>query len=287
MPTIRGTPGSAAPNTGAPNGALSSCGTVKSAGRVGSSVMTPVTRYGTPPPRGVVRLGTPGFLAPDDEVQYHVYANIEGSNPIDYSTPVATVTGLSWTTSALAPGTWRFGVRAFNSNGEEQNLDCSVTIVLDAEGNDITDIPASPTGLRAFATAGGGVRVEWWYPATIGSKAPTGFHIYAGNVSVPETASAYPNVAVPNRSLFNSANIVTAPAVTPNYAAPAATVLYSAGLFNTFQANLVRLMDGIEYAVGVRAYNSVGEEQNTTVVTVTADATGPAAVDSLTARAIV
>jgi hypothetical protein len=64
-------------------------------------------------------------------------------------------------------------------------------------------------------------------------------------------------------------------------------VLYSAGLFNGFQANLVGFSDGTAYALGIRAYNSSGEESNNAVVTVTADATGPSAVGSLTAIAIV
>ena len=285
MPTILGTLGSAAPNTASPNSALSFGGTYKSAG---CSISRPIVRQDTPRLRGVVRLGTVGLPAPVGEVQYHVYSNIEGSNPIDYGSPVATVSATTWTTGTLAvPGTWQFGVRAFNGGGEEQNIDCAVTIVIDSNGNDITNIPLAPTGLRAFATSGGEIRVEWWYPATTGSKAPTGFHVYARNVSVPETVSVSPNVAVPNRSIFNSGNCMPAPALSPKNASPAATVLYSTGLFNTFQVNLAGLLDGKKYAVQVRAYNAFGEEQNTTAVAVTADATGPAAVDSLTAIAIV
>ncbi len=301
MPTNRGTLDSAAPNTGVPNGALSSRGTFRSAGGAGSSVARPVARRATPPPRGGVRLGTPGFAVledeyhvfnsadsagssvarpvarrgtpllrgvvrlgtlglatPENEVQYHVYTNTVGSTPIDYGSPVATVSATTWMSGTLrAPGTWRFGVRAFNGNGEEQNLDCSVTIVLDAYGNDITNRPLPPTGLRAFATANGGVRAEWWYPPTAGAKAPTGFHVYC-------TAGS-----------------------SVSYEAPSATVLYGSGLFNTFVSNIAGLSNGTQYAIGVRAYNASGEEQNTTAVAVTADATGPTAVLSLTAVAIV
>ena len=158
--------------------------------------------------------------------------------------------------------------------------------MLDATGNDITNIPLPPTGLRTFATSGGGIRVEWWYPATPGPRAPTGFHVYAsGHASY----GAVPNIVVPGNSAAVNDGSVTATGkgATPNYSTPAATVLYSAGIFNTFQSNLDSLSDGIQYTVGVRAFNASGEEQNTTVVTVTADATGPAAVDSLTATAIV
>ena len=46
-------------------------------------------------------------------------------------------------------------------------------------------------------------------------------------------------------------------------------------------------MDGVTYVIGVRAYNATAEEPNTMTVTVTADATGPEPVDSLTAVAAV
>jgi hypothetical protein len=191
---------------------------------------------------------------------YHVYSNTGSGDPINYATSVATtlISDTTWTSTALAaPGAWKFGVRAFDSNGEEQNLDCAVTIVLDAFGNDITNQPLPPTGLRAFAMPGGSIRVEWYYPLTRGPTVPIGFNIYLGIGDAP------------------------------NYTTPAATVLYSAGLFNVFVANIAGLSDGTTYAVGVRAYNGSGAEQNTIAVSVTADAIGPAAVDSLFATAIV
>ena len=50
------------------------------------------------------------------------------------------------------PGTWSFGVRAYDTvDGlEEQNVDCVVTIILNASGVDITSQPPAPMGLRAF-----------------------------------------------------------------------------------------------------------------------------------------
>ncbi len=59
---------------------------------------------------------------------YHVYANTGGGDPIDYSSVVDTTATLTYPTSALSyPGTWSFGVRAFDtvSGLEEQNLDCA------------------------------------------------------------------------------------------------------------------------------------------------------------------
>lgn len=164
----------------------------------------------------------------------------------------------TWTTPALAaPGTWGFGVRAEDVNGEEQNLDCAVTIVLDASGNDVTGRPGPPGGLRAFPLAAGSVRVEWSYPPARGACAPTGFHVYLGVGAAPD------------------------------YSTPAAEVAYGSGAFNAFVADLPALTDGMSYVIGVRAFNASGEEANTTTVGVTADATGPRPVDLLIATAIV
>ena len=188
--------------------------------------------------------------------EYHVYANTGAGDPIDYSSVVDTTATLTYPTSVLSyPGTWSFGVRAFDtvSGLEEQNLDCALTIVLDASGNDITNRPVPPSGLRAFALAGGSIRVEWYYPPTSGAKAPTGFHVYTGTGGMP------------------------------NYTTPAATVLFSTGIANSFVANMTGFTDGTTYTVGVRAYNATAEETNTTTVTVTAIATGPAAVDAWSA----
>ena len=72
-----------------------------------------------------------------------------------------------------------------------------------------------------------------------------------------------------------------------SYAAPSAVVAFSTGIRNAFVVNLPGLADGTAYAIGVRAYNATAEEPNTVAVSATADATGPAAVDVLTAAAIV
>lgn len=210
-------------------------------------------------------VATLAVTAPNDDrlmtgsiLEYHVYAN-GGSGAIDYGTPVATTGLLTWTSGVLACNAdWRFGVRCFDpgSGLEEKNLDCSVEIILDAGCTDITNRPAAPFGLRAFAVAGGSVKVEWYFPRTTGPRKPTGFHVYKGVGAV-------------------------------SYITPAATVLYSAGFANTFQATLAGLADGVVYSIGVRAYNSSAEEKNTAFVTVTADSTGPSPVVGLTGTAIV
>jgi hypothetical protein len=203
------------------------------------------------------------------QVAYQIYSNTGAGDPINYAVPVGQTPGLTWTSGGLTtPGDWKFGVRAYwtGSGLEEQNLDCAVEILLDSVGNDITNRPAPPTGLRAFPTAGGGITVEWHYPQTArqpvnailaGRGVPTGFHVYIGTGG------------------------------SPSYTTPAATVLFASGFMNTCQAKLSGLVDEMTYWIGVRAFNASGEEPNTTTVTVTADAQGPLPVVSLTATAIV
>jgi hypothetical protein len=99
------------------------------------------------------------------------------------------------------------------------------------------------------------VRVEWAYPSTVRSRMPLGFHVYAGISAV-------------------------------NYSTPVATVLYANSIAGTWGTTLTGLSDDTTYTIGVRAFNATAEEPNTTTVTVTADSTGPAAVDGLTAIAI-
>ncbi len=206
----------------------------------------------------IVPFAPPGAIIPP-AVWYHVYANTGAGDPINYATPVATTSGLSWTSAPLSYASdWKFGVRAFYyPNGlEEQNLDCAVEIILDATGKDITNRPAPPTGLRAIAVKGGNIKVEWSYPnPATRAKTPTGFHVYDGIGSV-------------------------------SYTTPAATVSYTSSIANVWTATVSGLSDGTTYSFGVRAYNAIAEEPNTATVTCTSDASGPGAVQSLMGVAV-
>lgn len=160
--------------------------------------------------------------------------------------------------SLSVPGTWSLGVRAADANGEEQNLDCSVSVTFDAAGRDISDIPAPPVGLRAIPTTGAGLTIIWSYPPTSGAGVPIGFHVYLGTGAAPD------------------------------YANPAATVAFNTAILGSWTAGLSsRLIDGVTYTIGVRAFNATGEEENTTTVSATADGTGPLPVTGLTATAVV
>jgi hypothetical protein len=193
-------------------------------------------------------------------LEYQIYTNTGVGDPIDYLVPEATTGLLTWTSGPLTvPGIWRFGVRAFDTltTLEEQNLDCAVTVILDASGVDITNRPKAPIGLRAFATKNASITAEWAYNTINPNPVPTGFHVYIGTGGVPD------------------------------YTHPAATVRFNSSVGGTFFADLTGLVSGTAYTIGVRAFNATTEETNTTTVTVTADSVGPAAVRSLTATAIV
>jgi hypothetical protein len=246
-------------------------------------------------------------------VSYHVYANTGIGDPINYSSPVATLSGtLTWTSAPLAyPGTWKFGVRAFwpMSGLEEQNVDAVAKIVLTSNGIDVTNQPLPPTGLRVLAMAGGALRVEWCYASnTTPSRLPTGFHVYSllpGGTLSPTIQTRRPSGRPKGRAGPTLACARTlpnggcSPGTRPDgsqrwspaigggyvYPTPVATVSYSSGRFGTFACNLPGLINGQSYVIAVRAFNSIAEETNTNTVTVTADAVGPSAVSSLTATA--
>lgn len=189
---------------------------------------------------------------------YHIYMNSGQGEPLDYLVPLASVGGLSWTSGPLnAPGDYRMGVRTFDpaTGLEEQNVDAVVNVVLDALGRDVTRVPAAPMGPRALPLAGGGIRVEWAYACTDPSRQPLGFHVYLGTGSGPD------------------------------YASPSATVPWSDQGQSRFRADLTNLTAETVYFLGVRAFNAVGEEANTVVLSIRADGTPPSQVDSLQAAA--
>jgi hypothetical protein len=183
---------------------------------------------------------------------YHVYGPTAVNGPIDYGTILATVSALTWPTPPLTAGTWRFGVRAFDtvSGLEEANVDAVAEIVIDASLADVTATPRPPTALSAVATANGTAHVAWTYPRNSG-VAPAGFRVYVGTP-------------------------------TPDYLAVAANVPATGG--TQYSVNLAGLTDGVAYQVGVRAYSAAGlEEANVVTAAIVADSSPPANVQNLTA----
>lgn len=182
--------------------------------------------------------------------EYHIYKNDGLGGAIDYGTIHATVAVLTWDTAALTAGTWRFGVRAFDtvSGLEEANVDAAVEIVIDVSLADISAVPQAPIALSAVATANGGCHLVWAYPR--GSEVtPEGFHVYLGT---------------PVIDYLNLVDSVLATGATQ------------------YSVDLAGLTDGAIYQIAVRAFSFAGlEEQNTVTTTITADATPPANVANL------
>lgn len=236
----------------------------------GLGVMGPAPDPGGPPGPGVglgclrpfggmVCLGAmPGSLTPPpvSTVEYHVYGSPAPGDPIDYSTPIATTTDLIWTSPPLAyPGEHRFAVRAAwvdDPSLEEKNIDAAVRIVLDADGVDVTRVPAAPVGLNARPIGAGAIRVGW---AVGGQNAalPAGFHVYA--------------------TLW--------PGPMDWVSTPVATVAANRPRGGSYSAEVSGLSAG-RHLIGVRAFNGTGEETNTNTVTVAVATSGPDPVVGLT-----
>ena len=71
-------------------------------------------------------------------ISYNIYANDGMGGDVDYSTPIATTSDLTYATGPLAtPSDNTFAVRAFDTASciEEANTDARVRIILDASGN--------------------------------------------------------------------------------------------------------------------------------------------------------
>jgi hypothetical protein len=190
---------------------------------------------------------------------YNIYSNGGTGGPVDYSTPIATTTGLSFAAGPLAsPSDNTFAVRCLDpsTNLEEANTDARVRIVIDANGLDVTGRPNPPDTLVVRPTASGGCRINWAYgPAGQGAP-PSGFYVYL------------------------------TPGAVADYSNPAATVAYVPGRVG-YSCDLAGLADRATYTVAVRSYNAAATETNTTVVaTVVGDATPPDDVDELSIKTI-
>ncbi len=180
--------------------------------------------------------------------QYRVYSNDGAGGPVDYSTPIATVSTLTYTPTALPhSSSTTFAVRAYDpaTGLEEENTDARVTILIDASGNDVSARPNSPQGISARAGVAGAVRVEWAYVTSGQGAAPTYFDIWY-------TAGS-----------------------TVNYAAsPLLSVAHTPGRLH-YAADLPPQAGGVAAVVGVRARNANGRDPNTASAAVTPIAAAP------------
>ena len=191
-------------------------------------------------------------------ILYRVYSNGGSGGPINDSSPIATVAGLTFTTGSLrGPGIYRFGVHAFDSSTgiEELNTQASVCIVLDANGNDVGQGPNAPYALLARPTSNGGCRVDWAYSSR-------------GQAATPMTFLVYLNIGA-----------------TPNLTTPVASAAYSLGL-TSYGCQLSGLADGVTYTVAIVSQTAGGQTATAIVTTVVGDSTPPGDVDALVAYAV-
>jgi hypothetical protein len=158
-------------------------------------------------------------------ISYNIYMNDGRGGDVDYTTPIATTHGLTFTFGPLAaPGDTTFAVRAIDTTSgiEEANTDARARIVLDASGNDVTNRPHNVRGLSVRPTRGGCCRVAWGY-VPIGREAiPIRFAVYL------------------------------TPGSSPDLSTPAAVVPYAAGTVG-YECSLSGLADQTSYIVAVRA----------------------------------
>lgn len=189
-------------------------------------------------------------------IVYRVYKGDASGGPVDYSAPIATVSGLTYVGSALATGsTTRFAVRAYDDVSAvlDDSVDSEVEIVVAADGTDLTNAPTPVRALRARPRPAGAVAVEWTHDDPDPARTPTGFKVYAGTPTV-------------------------------SYATALATVPFR-GKGLPHRATLTGLTGGSAYQVAVRAYNAAGERPAADLVTVTPDAAAPPAVEGLVGSA--
>ncbi len=148
--------------------------------------------------------------------QYQVFGNTGNGSPIDYATVLATVSGLSWTPPALNAGSdWSFGVRAVDSTSglSESNVDAKVRIVLDANGKDLTALPAQPVILGLQVVNGNGCRLDWSWTDVRFPK-PETFQVFTSTTGSIDPSSS-PVAVIPGQRAKNyGVNLATLPSGT-------------------------------------------------------------------------
>jgi hypothetical protein len=170
-------------------------------------------------------------------IVYNIYANDGAGGPVNYATPIATTTSLSYVTGVLPAGSdTTFAVRAEDtaSNLEEANTDAQVRVILDTNGNDIGGQPNPPHALALSTAAGGGCLVSWAYFQAAGAATPLGFQVFLSE---------------------NSAAL---------YGSPASTVPYVFGQVG-YTCRLPGPYVLSTYLASVRTYNAAGSDVNTIV----------------------
>jgi hypothetical protein len=191
------------------------------------------------------------------QVSYNIYSNGGTGGSVDYSAALAGTPGLSFDPGPLTtPGDYTFAVRACDTTTglEDANTDARVHVVLDVDGNDVTDLPGPPHAVYPTAGLGGSCRVTWAYRPSSDYGVPDGFQI-----SVARNDGAANPTAT-------------------------ATVAYSQGCVS-YCCDLPGPFEFATYTVTVRSINAVGLDRNAQSVTISfGQSEEPLLMDPVTVR---
>jgi hypothetical protein len=114
-------------------------------------------------------------------IVYRIYSNNDTGGLVDFSAPLASTTGLTYTFSPLGASTdTTFVVRAFDPEAdlEEANTEALVRVVIGPDGAEVGGRPNPPHALSLTPSFGGGCRVSWAYAPAEQCGIPAGFHVY-------------------------------------------------------------------------------------------------------------
>ena len=166
---------------------------------------------------------------------YRIYSNGGGGGPVDFSAPLASTAGLSYTAGPLGASTdTTFVVRAYDtaSGLEQAGSEARTRVVVGPDGTELSGLPNPPHAPAISAAVGGAARVSWAYAPAESWGTPTGFHVYIS------------------------------PGATVDYSSPAASVSYSARWIG-YACVLPGPYPDSNHTAGVRSFNATGVEANT------------------------
>jgi hypothetical protein len=191
------------------------------------------------------------------QVIYNIYSNGGTGGAVDYSAALAGTPSLSFEPGPLTtPGDYTFAVRACDTTTglEDANTDARVHIVLDADGNDVTDLPGPSHAVYPSAGPNGSCRVSWAYQSSSDYGVPDGFQV----IVVGNDGAANPTTS--------------------------ATVAYSQGRVG-YCCDLPGPFEFATYTVTVQSFNAVGQEANPQSVTISfGQSEEPLLMDPVTVR---
>lgn len=194
-----------------------------------------------------------------------------GSGPVDYSTPLASVTGTSYVHAVPASADAVFAARRYDtvSGLEERNVDARWRVRTGPAGEDLTAVPGPAAGLSAYRGPAGTVVVRWGYPHVAKRiSGGTGLTDLMGRGPLPTGFRVYGAVTP-----------LTLPAT------PAAVVAFVAGV-ETYQTLLTGFPAGAVVEVCVKPYNGVGESPAEPRARAAVSAGPPAAVVPVASAAV-